>query len=339
MRLFSNKKRPVHLGPYPLERLPRLADPAAPPAGSSPSALRRPTEAEPQGPRSAGHAYGLYLDLFDGQRRGEPAPEAPVPDDPTDRAQNLKAGLYFLDADMVGTALVPDEAWTGEREPGHRFAVVTLIAHSRKLSGRQPGDEWIDGTRQVNADLRAGELAVITASFIRNLGFEAVAHTPTATEVDLDRLGLQAGLVEAHRGTLRAPFLPGGFALSVVTTDLELTPDRPLARRRLVDDLRTVRGLGWFLGREGTRAGWGRLNGDHRPLHQGRYPMERIKRVPTNRRRWSTRTRFQRVPVRSGRRSSSVRCAMAISGPKFQGRARAVFATKQPFAGASPMSA
>ena len=27
------------------------------------------------------------------------------------------------------------------------------------------------------------------------------------------------------------------------------------------------------------RAGVGRLNGDHRPLHMGRYPMEKIKRV------------------------------------------------------------
>ena len=34
-----------------------------------------------------------------------------------------------------------------------------------------------------------------------------------------------------------------------------------------------------MLGRGGIRAGIGRLNGDHRPLQMGRYPMERIKRV------------------------------------------------------------
>ena len=33
MRLFSHRKRPVHLGPYPLERLPRLATADARPPG------------------------------------------------------------------------------------------------------------------------------------------------------------------------------------------------------------------------------------------------------------------------------------------------------------------
>ena len=43
---------------------------------------------------------------------------------------------------------------------------------------------------------------------------------------------------------LRAPCLNGGFALSVVSTDWKLAPDRPLARRGLAAALRTTRGPG-----------------------------------------------------------------------------------------------
>lgn len=311
MKLFSHRKRAVHLGPYPLERLPRLADP-----GATPPSLGGvlPREARGQGPRSVAHAYHHYLELFDQQRTGEVADPAPVPDDPRERSENVKAGLYFLDADMVGCGLVPDEAWLTDDRPGHGHAVVTLIAHTRTVGRDQPGDDWIDGTRQINADLRAAELAVLTAGYIRRLGFDAVAHTPTGSEVDLERVALQCGLIESVRGRLRAPFLPAGFALSVVTTEMELAPDGPLASRGLADQIRSTRSLGWLLGRGGTRAGIGRLNGDHRPLHRGRYPMERIKRVdePTT---LIIADEVKRVPVRAG---GFPRAGHGDMGPKFQ---------------------
>ena len=324
MKLFSHRKRPVHLGPYPLERLPRSPRRSAGDVARLPS---RPVEPGREGPVGAGHAYQRYLDLYDEQRAGEPAPLAPVPDDPVERVANLKGGLYFLDADMVGCAAVDDGHWSTERRPGHRFAVVTLIAHSRKVGADQPGDEWIDGTRQVNADLRAAELAVITAAYVRNLGFEAVAHTPTATDVDLDRVALAAGLVERRGGRLRAPYLAGGFALAAVTTTMELAPDRPLAPRGLLDRLRSTWSPQWCVGWAGTRAGFGRLNGDHRPLHLGRYPMERIKRVdePTT---LVVDDEVARVPVRAG---GFPRAAHGDLGPKFQKDVK-VFAFKTPSA-------
>ena len=286
---------------------------------------RRPSEGRAEGPFGAGHAYRLYLDLFDEQRTGDVSEKAPIPDDPTERAANLKGGLYFLDADMVGCGIIPAVAWAGDPQPGHRHAVVTLIAHSRRVGGGQPGDHWIDGTRQVNADLRAAELAVLTAGYIRRLGFAAIAHTPTATDVDLDLLGLQCGVIESVRGVLRAPFLRGGFSLSAVTTEMEIAPDAPLAPRRLADSLRSTRSPGWWFGRRGTRAGIGRLNGDHRPLHLGRYPMERIRRVdePTT---LVVPDEIRRVPVRAG---GFPRAAHGDLGPKFQNDVK-VFAYKTP---------
>jgi reductive dehalogenase len=334
-----------------LERLPRLAGAEDRPLGDL-DALP-PSEPAGGGERSAAPAYQLYLDLYDERRTGPVAPaRAPVPDDPVERANHLKAGLYFLDADMVGCGLIPDEAWLGDRlDPagaagpasptsqtshagsagtpgvGHRFAVVTLIKFSRSLGGRHPGDEWIDGTRQVNADLRAAELAVITANYIRNLGFDATAHTPTASEIDLARVALQCGLVESRGSRLQAPYLPAGigFALAAVTTEFELAPDRPLARRSALARLRSTGGPGWMLGWGGTRAGVARLNGDHRPLHLGRYPMERIKRVdePTT---LIIEDEVERVPVRAG---GFPRAAHGDMGPKFQKDVK-VFAFKTP---------
>ncbi len=323
MKLFSHRKRPVHLGPYPLERLPRLADPAARPFGAA-SGASRPAEARREGDHGVGHAIRHYQELFDGCRTGQVAPEAPIPDGADGVAANLKAGLYFLDADMAGCCLIPDEAWIGS-SLGHRHAVVVLIAHTRDLGAGQPGESWVSGTRQRNADLRAAELAVITASYIRELGHAATAHTPTATELALDRLALQAGLVEARSGVLRAPYLSTGFAIAAVSTDLALAPDAPLAKRGPRAALRSTAGPGWLLGWGGTRARIARLNGDHRPLHLGRYPMERIERVdqPT------TLVIAEEVPRVPKRAAWFERARHGDLGPRFQDE-RATFAYKTP---------
>lgn len=322
MKLFSHKTRPVHLGPYPLEVLPRRPDAlAAVPAvrGS------RPAEARSPGPWAATHAYKPYLDLYDDQRHGEVAEPAPIPESPEERANHLKAGLYFLDADMAGCGVIPDHAWATTEHPDHRHAIVVLIAHTRTVGQDQPGDEWVDGTRQINADLRAAELAVITAGYIRRLGYDAVAHTPTATDLDIDLVALQCGLIESHGVQLRAPYLSGGFALAVVSTDFAVAHDAPLARRSQPAQFRSTRSPGWLLGRGGTRAGFGRLNGDHRPLHMGRYPMERIKRVP-DATTLIIPDEVQRVPVRAG---GFPRAAHGDMGPKFQNDVK-VFAYKTP---------
>lgn len=322
MKLFSHRKRAVHLGPYPLERLPRLPDPASKPPHVGGV---RPNEGRREGPHSAGPSFERYLQLLDDQRSGDVSPLAPIPTDPVERSENVKAGLYFLDADIAGVALIPDDAWTDLDARQHRNGVVVLIAHTRLGEEAAPGHEWIDGTRQVNADLRAAELAVITAGYIRRLGFDAVAHTPQASDVDLDRVALQAGVIESVRGTLRAPFIDRGFAISVVSTDLELAPDAPLAPRGLFDALRSTRSPSWFLGWGGTRAGFGRLNGDHRPLHLGRYPMERIRRVPEPT-TLIIDDEVQRVPVRAG---GFPRAAHGDMGPKFKKDVK-VFAYKTP---------
>jgi hypothetical protein len=55
MRLFSHRKRPVHLGPFPLERLPRASAVAGALTGAQPEVSPPPGAKEPVEPdRAAG---------------------------------------------------------------------------------------------------------------------------------------------------------------------------------------------------------------------------------------------------------------------------------------------
>ena len=324
MRVFSHKQRPVHLGAYPLERLARLSSATALPSGLNGHVPARPSEGIAEGPSGMGHAFGKYIELFDSLRTGEVATSrAPIPEDADEIAANIKAGIYFLDADMAGICEAPAEAWQGE--PLHRFAVVILVAFTPEVGANEPGGAWIRGTQQVRADLRAREIAVITAGYIRHLGYEAVAHSATATALDLDRLTLQAGLAEIHGNQLVNPYLPGGFGLAAVSTDLSMTPDRPLAPRGFAARFQS-HGLHWGLGIGGTKPGWQWLAGRERPMHMGSYPMEKLKRVdePTT----LVTDEIPRVPERA---NFFTRAAFGDFGPRYQAE-RQRFATKTPSA-------
>ncbi len=161
-------------------------------------------------------------------------------------------------------------------EPLHRFAVVILVAFTPAVGPYEPGGAWIRGTQQVRADLRAREIAVITAGYIRHLGYDAVAHSATATDLDLNRVALQCGLAEIRGEQLVNPYLPGGFGLAAVSTDLPIAPDHPLARRGPAERWQS-HGPHWGLGIGGTKPGWKWLDGGNRPMHMGPYPMEKIK--------------------------------------------------------------
>ena len=76
-RLFSHKDRPVHLGPYPLEKLQRIHKPASLPAGE-PAAL---AIEDPARTASLANAMVEYVNVMDRMRDGPVAPnKAPIPD-------------------------------------------------------------------------------------------------------------------------------------------------------------------------------------------------------------------------------------------------------------------
>ena len=274
--LFTTRgqSRPYHLGPYPLEDLPRddsvVARETARPANMAAPSYAQP----PQGPLAT--ALRDYLALFAANAVKEPAPaRAPVPDDPERRMIDAKGYAYFMNVSQVGICRIPDGAWCGDESiPGHSHAVVLLVAHGRVPEAGNPARPWIAPATVEAADCRAGGIAVCLAGHISQLGWSARAHLVGDGLLDPERLAVLAGLAVRQNEGLRNPFIDQGFSLAVVSTDYELACDRPLAAAAL-----SARGLGYWLGRNGATSGreWQRRR--RRATHLSAYPMETVKRV------------------------------------------------------------
>lgn len=312
-RLHSHRERPVHMGVLPTERLPRAV-------GSQPQPALQPHDANQPAAASIAQALPEYLELFAKHLDGPVAgARAPVPDDPLERARNLKASAYFLDATLAGVCeLAPDDwlepvqAGAAANPPcsgaGHRHAFVFLVEFGREPKAHEAGAEWMLGTNAARTDLRCAEVAVVIAGYLRALGWSARGHVAGHTGVHLERLAQKAGIVKAlaaagssaaaagerAEAALAMPFTKGRFRLGVVTTDYTMAIDQPIAPEVSLDwpDAET------YMGRGGTRPGFEAAELERRPLHLGRYPMERIPRVdePTT---LVLREEIQRVPKRA----------------------------------------
>jgi ferredoxin len=313
-RLFSNRDRSFDLGPLPLELLPH--DPAAPAL-----AARQPGDAAAAGAASILPAIPEYRELFAKYLDGEVARQrAPVPDDLAKRAQNLKASAYFLDVTLAGACRIEPGDWLAGDHPAHTHAFVFLIEFGREAKAGEAGDAWMRGANAARTDLRCAEVAVVMAGYIRALGRSARGHVAGDTQVVIERLAQRAGLARAVDGVLQAPFLKRGFRVGVVTTDYELAHDAPLASLDWP-------GVDAYMGKPGTRPGWSEDEEDRRPLHLGRYEMERIKRVdePTT---LVLREEIRRMPKRADMFSRAL--AGDLGARPAQERRR--FAVKHPLA-------
>ncbi len=239
MRLFSYRKRPVHLGPYPLERLKRqenLPDLADVPPMQSLVFL------DDVNPESLANPMALFIGMLDAIRDGLIAEKrSEIPSDLLDRSNHLKAAGYYFDATQAGVCALPKSSLLGQSfrnpvlgqlieqlegsqpktlasgidvvmadvkesakaEPApmdhHGYAVVYLVEHPRDPDPNEPGSDWITGTLAQRSAVRAAETAVVLANYLRILGFEARAHTASSSDVDLGKLALTAGLVEKQK--------------------------------------------------------------------------------------------------------------------------------------------
>ncbi len=316
-RFFSDKNRPVHLGPYPLERLAR---------GELPDLSKVPTFQQldfrrPQIPLNIVNAMGEFQAMMDAIRdglinktRSEP------PNDPTERANHLKSFGYFSDASMVGACLLPKTAVleTPFHNPdierlaedlrtrqtktlaagidmimadlrdamdappstivGHTHAMVFLYEMPRDPAQAEPGCDWIEDAQAQRAALRATETAVILANYIRLLGWDAKAHTATSSDVCLNQLTVAAGLATLEDGALVNPYLGNRFGVAAITTSFDFTPDQPLTATQ---PWLQTKGLAWWVG-AGTRKS--ALNIDpfaKRHFKDGPHPFETLKRTET----------------------------------------------------------
>ena len=109
-KFFSYKNRPMHLGPYPLEDLPRdKLDPAALAALPPMTAI---SFRRPQTPQSLVNAMQEYQAMLDATRDGlVKAEKGVIPEDLQNRANHLKAFGYYCDASMVGLCEIAPQSW------------------------------------------------------------------------------------------------------------------------------------------------------------------------------------------------------------------------------------
>lgn len=335
-RLHSHRDRPVHLGVLPTERLRRDPDVLPQPAV-------QPSDGCGLGDHAVSGSVPEYRRLLSPLLDGAVAPaRAPIPDDLVARQQHLKAAAYFLDATLAGVCrLEPAEramvdgpvptattasastTQTPTHTPVHTHALVFLVEFGREPAEGEPGDAWVRGSNVERTDLRCAEVAAVLAGYLRTLGWHARGHVAGDTALDLPALAQRAGVARAVDGVLKMPFSRRGFRIGVVTTDLDIACDAPIAADESLDwpDAEAWLGVG------GTRPGFEGDDLAQRPVHLGRWPMERIRRVaqPTT---MIDRTRIQRVPKRA---DLFTRALAGDLGPRAQ-QERSRFAVKHPLA-------
>jgi reductive dehalogenase len=122
--------------------------------------------------------------------------------------------------------------------------------------------------------MRGMEIAACMAIYICQLGYNARAHAIGASEVDLERLAVLAGIASRHDDGVISPYLDDKVSFAVITTDYALTTDQPLTPIRHAN-----KGLRYWLGINGAESGAERNRRSRRQSHTSRYPMEQVKRV------------------------------------------------------------
>jgi reductive dehalogenase len=315
MRLFSYKDRPVHLGPFPLERLKRRA---APPDLSRVPPMRALSFVDAANPESLVNAMARYMGMLDAVRDGRHAPlKAEIPDDLQERSNHLKAAGYYFDASMVAVCSLNEQVFLAEpfRNPAldglveelskgqpksfaagidviyadtldaarsrpsaarhHRHALVFLVEYTRDPWPGEPGTDWIRGTQAHRAAVLTALPAVLLSTYIRMLGWEARAHSASSSDVDLNQLAVLAGLCDS---SLDNPYVGRRFGLAAVTTALELAPDSPLDEENILEKLKS-RGPAWWLGKGTLKNAFDREPYRNREFRRGAFPFEKLKRV------------------------------------------------------------
>jgi reductive dehalogenase len=318
MQLFSHAHRPVHLGPYPAERLGRAEGPTDVSLVRDDGTLS-PTF-DPETPE-LGRAISEFMCALDAVRQGDKNKvPAEIPANLTERANHLKATGYFLDSSFVGVCRLSEEAILPRRvehprlrtasyahseeklrlrfNPNavirqmrrsleltrqgighHTHALVFMVEFPRDPSPDEPGADWIVGLQNWRAALRSAETATVLANYLRILGYDACSHSATTSDVNLSKLAILAGLAIADDGGLPVnPFIGRRYGLAAVTTTMEVARDLPLRPQTLADRLR-AKGPGWWLGYASPKNASNYVEFAKRTFKNSRFPVETLKRV------------------------------------------------------------
>ncbi len=246
-------RRRGHLGPYPMEKLKRVARPTSRITEDIPrcderehgfARAMRGDFGETVADQMAhfGQKYPLEMALAGMTVRmaplvdGETAPlKAPISEDPEILSHHIKCLGYALRADIVGICRLPQYAVYSHDMMGnevnldHKNAIVLVYDQNYATMLGSSGDDWISGTQSFIGYSSAAYSACMVADYIRRLGYPARAHHAMNYQVLVVPLLLLAGIGEISRaGIVLNPFLGTRFKASVVTTDLPLEPDMPV---------------------------------------------------------------------------------------------------------------
>jgi 3-chloro-4-hydroxyphenylacetate reductive dehalogenase len=168
---------------------------------------------------------------------------APVPDDPDIISRHIKETAYFLRADAVGICQLPQYAVYShgfnfkDRDAGekpvslaHKYAIAILIDQDDRTNRAFNGSDWISNSMSMMSYATSGFVAIQLADYIRRLGYPAKAHYAPYYDIVVPPVLLLAGLGEMSRigDTVVHPFMGPRFKAAVVTTDLPMTPDKPI---------------------------------------------------------------------------------------------------------------
>ncbi|NOZ61419.1 MAG: reductive dehalogenase [Calditrichaeota bacterium] len=163
----------------------------------------------------------------------------PVGVAPAEMTQRLKGYARYLGADLVGvTELNPayvyshnargEGDWGAPIELNHKYAIAIAVEMKSEMIRQAP-----DVAVSTESSLRymdTAKIALIMARFISLLGYDARAHIDGNYRVMCIPIAVDAGLGELGRlGLLVTPKYGARIRLSVVTTDLAVTPDKPIA--------------------------------------------------------------------------------------------------------------
>jgi reductive dehalogenase len=210
----------------------------------------------------------------------------------TRQTKTLASGIDTIMADLRESMEAPPRSLAG-----HSHALVFLYEYPRDPEADEPGAGWIEQAQAHRGALLASETAAVISNYIRLLGYEARAHTPSTSDVDLNQLAVAAGLATVEEGALVNPYLGPRFAISAVTMEFECTPDLPLAR--MADQPRgKTHGVAWTLGKGFEKNAFNALAYGKRRYVDGAHPFETLKRVdsPTT---YIDEPRVARVPKRA----------------------------------------
>jgi reductive dehalogenase len=343
-RLFSYKDRPVHLGPYPLELLARTNTPPSLPDVSLTKKISFQDDDNRDNLINAMRPYAAMLDTIrDGMVKKErgvlptdirqrsdhlkafayyhdasqagigklntsvfldvPITNADMPKLAQElfskQTKTLAAGIDVVLAELKETMTAPQKSVRH-----HTHAIVYLYEFPRDPANDEPGAEWFTNAQAQRASIRAAETGVVLSNYIRLLGYEARSHTATATDIDLYKVAVLAGLgevVETKAGpVVYNPFLGRNFGVGVVTTTFECQPDmylKPESKRTISERLKS-HGPAWWVGKGFSKSIFNAVPYKNRQFKDGAHPFEHSKRVdePTT---FIDEERVPRVPKRT----------------------------------------